>query len=265
MKKWAFTLLLALPFSEAMSAGGYTWVNFLNPMNSPLPNHVVTFGLIAIIIFIGGLLYRSRIAKVTNIAIPDKGLTFRNFTEAYGQFIYNQCKAVIGEDQAHKYFGFVGFIFIFILLCNLAGLIPGFLPPTEFLNTTLALGIFSFIYYNVKGVQEVGFVNYMKHFAGPLWYMAILIFPIEIISNFIRPMSLALRLRGNMYGDHTVLHIFSNIIPDAFNIPSILIPMPFYILGTLVSLIQAYVFTVLSMVYISLATAHHDHDEHGHH
>jgi F-type H+-transporting ATPase subunit a len=102
-------------------------------------------------------------------------------------------------------------------------------------------------------MKEQGVVNYLKHFAGPLWYLAILIFPIEIISNFIRPLSLALRLRSNMMGDHLVLSVFSGLAP-------LIIPIVFMILGILVSFIQAYVFTVLSMVYISLAT-HHDHDE----
>ena len=150
---------------------------------------------------------------------------------------------------------FVGTIFILILINNLIGLIPGFLPPTDRVNTTLALGVFSFIYYNYIGCKKLGVVNYLKHFAGPLWYMAILIFPIEIISNFVRPVSLALRLRGNMYGDHLVLSVFSEMAPY-------LIPCVFMVLGILVSFIQAYVFTALSMVYISLASAHHDHDEH---
>jgi len=104
----------------------------------------------------------------------------------------------------------------------------------------------------------MGTINYIKHFAGPLWYMAVLIFPIEILSNFVRPISLALRLRGNMYGDHLVLSIFSDLTP-------IIIPIAFLVLGLLVSIIQAFVFTVLSMVYISLATAHHDHGEEEHH
>jgi F-type H+-transporting ATPase subunit a len=85
--------------------------------------------------------------------------------------------------------------------------------------------------------------------------MAILIFPIEILSTFIRPISLALRLQGNMMGDHKVLETFSNLVAYG-------VPIPFYILGLLVCFIQAYVFTMLSMVYISLATAHHDHDDH---
>ena len=103
------------------------------------------------------------------------------------------------------------------------------------------------------GVKEQGLVNYLKHFCGPLWYMAFLILPIEIISNLVRPLSLALRLRSNMMGDHMVLSIFSDMAPW-------IVPIIFMVLGILVSFIQAYVFTILSIVYISLAV-HHDHEE----
>ncbi|MFZ8999861.1 MAG: F0F1 ATP synthase subunit A [Bacteriovoracaceae bacterium] len=241
------------------AAGGFTWISTIqNLFGTHIAEYIITYSFVGLVLIAIGLLYRTRMAKVPNAVIPDKGITLRNLSELYGQFIYSQCKAVIGEKEADKYFGFISTIFIVILFSNVIGLIPGFLPPTEYLNTTLALGVFSFIYYNFVGAREVGFINYLKHFAGPLWYMAILIFPIEIISNFIRPISLALRLRGNMYGDHLVLVQFSDLAP-------LIVPIAAMLLGLLVCFIQAYVFTVLSMVYISLAVAHHDHDEHAHH
>lgn len=257
MKKISLLLLSILTPTLAFAGGGFTWLGLIaNRIH--VPEHILTLLLVGLLLVLFGLIYRSKIAKVPNVVIPDKGITFRNLTEVYGQFIYSQCKAVIGEKEAHKYFPFISTIFIVILISNVIGLIPGFLPPTEHLSTTLALGAFSFLYYNIKGCKELGTVNYLAHFAGPLWYMAILIFPIEIISNFIRPISLALRLRGNMYGDHLVLATFSDLAPA-------LVPIVFMLLGLLVSFIQAYVFTVLTMVYISLATAHHDHEEHGAH
>jgi F-type H+-transporting ATPase subunit a len=255
IKKIPF-LVLVLNSPQAFSGEGFTWIGFFqSKFNTHIPEHIITFVLTGLFLSFLGLLYRSKLSKVVNIALPDKGITLRNLMELYGQFIYGQCKAVIGEKQAEKYFGFIATIFLLILMANLLGLIPGFLPPTEYLNTTLALGIFSFIYYNAVGCRELGVVNYIKHFAGPLWYMAILIFPIEIISNLIRPISLALRLRGNMYGDHLVLAKFTDLVP-------LLVPIAALLLGLLVCFIQAYVFTVLTMVYISLATAHHDHEEH---
>ena len=258
MKRLVLSLssLIAL---EVQASSGFTWIGAAQRgLHTNIKEYIITFAVVGFAIILAGLVYRSKLSKVVNIVIPDKGITFRNLIEAYGQFIFDQCKLVIGEKNTPKYFSFVATMFLVILLSNLIGLIPGFLPPTEFLNTTIALGIFSFIFYNLKGCKELGVINYLKHFAGPLWYMAVLIFPIEILSNLIRPVSLALRLRGNMFGDHLVLSKFSELAP-AF------IPIIFMVLGILVSIIQAYVFTVLSMVYISLAVAHHDHDEHAAH
>lgn len=251
------SLLLSSTFSlNVFAGGGFTWASSLiHSLHLPIEEYVLTFVITSSILLIVAFLYRSSLSRVSNSVVPDKGITVRNVVESYGQFIYNQCKTVIGEKEGPEYFSFVATIFLVILVNNLIGLIPGFLPPTDKVNTTLALGVFSFIFYNYVGCKKLGVVNYLKHFAGPLWYMAILIFPIEIISNFVRPVSLALRLRGNMYGDHLVLSVFSDMAP-------LLIPIVFMILGILVSFIQAYVFTALSMVYISLASAHHDHDEH---
>jgi F-type H+-transporting ATPase subunit a len=216
--------------------------------------YILTFLLVGVLTILFGALYRVKVAKVSNTVIPDKGITLRNIAELYGSFIYGQCKSVIGEKEADRYFPFISTLFVLLLLSNLIGLIPGFNPPTHTLNTTLAIGVFSFLYYNWQGIKEQGIVAYIKHFAGPLWYMAILIFPLEIISHMVRPLSLALRLQGNMTGDHMVLSIFTDLAP-------FLVPLVFYTLGVLVCLIQAYVFTVLTMVYIAMAVEHHDHGE----
>ncbi len=269
----SLALFLASVFSvNAFAAGGFTWVTtLLHTLHlDHLSNswHIMTLGLVGLILVVIGLLYRVKISKlnVDQRVVPEKGITLRNLVELYGNFIYAQCRAVLGEKDAPKYFKFVAFLFITIFISNVIGLIPGFLPPTEVITTTLALGMMSFIYYNIKGCKELGTINYLKHFAGPLWYMAILIFPIEILSNMIRPLSLALRLRGNMMGDHHVLTTFLNLNILGVNVGAFGAALPFYILGLLVCFIQAYVFTMLSMVYISLATAHHDHgDDHAHH
>jgi F-type H+-transporting ATPase subunit a len=268
MKKLVFFLSLLLT-TNAFAAGGFTWIGqLLHALHlDHFPWFVATSLLVAIILLIVGLMYRAKISNlsVEQRVIPDKGVTVRNLVEMYGSFIYTQCRAVLGEEDAPKYFKFIAFLFITIFLSNVIGLIPGFLPPTEIINTTLALGVVSFVYYNIKGCKELGTMNYLAHFAGPLWYMAILIFPIEILSNMIRPLSLALRLRGNMMGDHHVLTTFLNLEILGVNVGAFGAAIPFYVLGLLVCFIQAYVFTMLSMVYISLATAHHDHgEEHAH-
>lgn len=254
IRAFIFLFGCIFPFHVVNAASGFTFLSQLVHVVH-LPEHVLTLILVSLLIAIVGLIYRAQVTKVGNLVIPDKGITVRNIMEVYGQFIYKQCCVIIGEKEGPKYFTFLSMLFLFILFNNLIGLVPGFLPPTENLNTTLALGIMSFVYYNIQGCKAQGVVNYLKHFMGPLWYMAILVFPIEIISNAVRPLSLALRLRGNMFGDHLVLGIFSSLMPYV-------VPIIFMVLGLLVSFIQAFVFTILTMVYISLAVAHHDHGGH---
>jgi F-type H+-transporting ATPase subunit a len=268
MKK-LFIIFLGLLSTNTFANEGFTWLSQLAKVTGIEEQfhaagihhfeHVLTFSLVGILLVIAGLVYRSKTVNPNAAVIPDRGITFKNIVELYGSFIYAQTKAVLGEKEAPKHFQFVATIFILIFISNLIGLIPGFLPPTETINTTMPLGFLTFFYFNFKGMKEVGVLNYFKHFAGPLWYLSVLIFPIEIISTCIRPISLSLRLYGNMFGDHMVLSIFSGLAPA-------IIPIVFLILGLLVCFIQAYVFTILSMVYISLATAHHDHGEqHAHH
>ena len=116
------------------------------------------------------------------------------------------------------------------------------------MNTAFAIGIFIFFTYNFLGIKENG-LAYLKHFLGPMLLLAPLMLPLEIISHVVRPMSLGLRLSGNMTGDHTVLGIFLDLVPYV-------VPVIFYGLGTFVSFVQAFVFTLLSMIYIAMATAH---------
>ncbi|MCB9094747.1 MAG: F0F1 ATP synthase subunit A [Halobacteriovoraceae bacterium] len=246
-----FSLFLA-PFSAL--ASGYTWFSGLEH-SFHVKEHILTFGFVAVFLVILGAIYRLQLVRAENPLIPDNGNSFRNFFEGFGEAIYGLATSIMGEEQTKRYFPAIVTLFLFIFLSNSIGLIPGFLPPTSNLNTTLALGLFVFIYYNFHGVKVQGIVGHIKHFMGPVWYLAPLIFIIEIISHAVRPLSLALRLRGNMEGDHLVLSIFSDLVP-------LFIPIIFLVIGLFVCFMQAFVFTLLTMVYISLATEHHDHDEH---
>ena len=129
------------------------------------------------------------------------------------------------------------------------GLVPGFSPPTSNFNITLGLGVASFLTYNAIGIRAQGLVNYLKHFVGPIWWLGVLMVPLELIDNLVRPLSLSLRLFGNMMGDHLVLEIFTDLT-------KLVVPVLFYFLGAFVSLIQAFVFTLLSVIYVSLAVGH---------
>lgn len=254
----SLTLILCLLAPTLAMASGYTFLSNVEHAFH-IKQHIITFAMVGLLFVLTGVFYRAKVSNVKNPIIPDKGITFRNVFEGLGQFIYNLCRNIMGEEEAKKYYTVIMLLFTFVFANNLIGLIPGFLPPTDNFNTTLALGIFVFLYYNYQGIRAQGIVGHIKHFMGPVWYLAVLIFPIEIISHTVRPLSLGLRLKGNMEGDHLVLSIFSGLVPY-------LVPIPFYVIGLFVCFMQAFVFTLLTMVYISLATAHHDHDEsHAHH
>jgi F-type H+-transporting ATPase subunit a len=187
-------------------------------------------------------------AQGEKILIPDAKLTYRNFFEILAEKLHGLTEGVIGKEHTPAFFPIIGFLFVYILLCNLLGLVPGFYPPTENFNMTLALGTFVFIYYNYVGFKSHG-PGYLKHFMGPLIWLAPLMLVIELASHVFRPFSLGLRLRANIMGDHVVLDIFSGLVPY-------LIPVIFYGIGAFVSFIQAFVFCLLTMVYINLATSH---------
>lgn len=248
-----FSLLILALSAPVHASEGYQWVSSLAHIIH-FPEHIITFAMIGFLIILLGGIYRYKLTKAASIVIPDEGITFRNIVEAYGAFIYGQCKNILGEKYAAQYFSYAATFFIVILLSNLIGLVPGFLPPTGFFSTTFALGCTSFIYFNWQGIKTQGFWKYMKHFAGPFWYLAFMMFPLELLSNFIRAFSLSIRLRGNMFGDHMTLTIFTNLAP-------FLVPVIFLSLGLMVCVIQAYVFMLLSLVYIALALPHDDHEE----
>jgi F-type H+-transporting ATPase subunit a len=155
---------------------------------------------------------------------------------------------VIGEG-GRKYIPMFSAIFLFVLANNLMGIIPGMTPATENINTTFAMGLFTFLAYNMYGIKENG-IGYLQHFLGPIIWLAPIMLPIELISHMVRPFSLGLRLANVMMGDHTVVGIFLGLGPG------VVLPIPFYLLGIFVCFVQAFVFTLLSMVYVAMATAH---------
>jgi F-type H+-transporting ATPase subunit a len=196
---------------------------------------------------------RARSAITTGgdqVLIPDENLSARNFFEVIVEFIASMCESVIGKGSA-TYVPILATFFLFIISCNLLGLVPGFGPPTSDFDITFALGVCSFIVFNYYGFKVAG-IGYLKHMAGPFWWLAWLIFPLEMIGVFVRPASLGLRLFGNMFGDHLVLEIFTDLT-------KVVVPVVFYFLGTLVSVIQAFVFMLLSMIYIALGVQSADH------
>lgn len=178
--------------------------------------------------------------------------------------IRDMLESVVGP-QGLKYFPVVATFAILILVSNLMGLFPLFMSPTAATSVTLALGISSFIYYNYIGIKENGIISHLGHWAGPIWWMAPLIFPIELIGNLVRPMSLGIRLFGNMYADEQVAATISGLAGILGVHPAwtqVLVPVALMPLALFVAFIQAFVFTLLSMVYLSEVS--HSHEEHEH-
>lgn len=170
--------------------------------------------------------------------------------------------SIIGE-HGYRHFPVVATFGILILVSNLMGQFPLFMSPTASVNVTFALGISSFVYYNYVGISENGVIAHLKHFAGPklpllMLPITLLIFLIELVSNSIRPMTLGVRLFANMFADEQVFLQITNLAPP---FTQFLVPLILTLLGVFVAFVQAFVFTLLSMIYISEVT-HAPHDDH---
>ena len=154
-----------------------------------------------------------------------------------------------------KYFlPLLGTLAFFIFFSNISGQIPGFVPPTSNLNTTAACALIVFFTTHIYGFKANG-MKYLKHFLGPVWWLSPLMLPIEIIGHLARPLSLSMRLFGNIFGDHTVLAVFMLLVP-------LIVPLPMLLLGIFVAIVQTFVFMLLSMIYIGGAIEHHEEEHH---
>jgi F-type H+-transporting ATPase subunit a len=201
----------------------------------------MTMELLAVLVIVALVL------AVRGALSVDKPGTLQHLFELVYGFIRNTAEEV-GIHHPEKYVAFFATVFLFILTMNLIGCIPGFEAATMFAWVPCGLAIVSFLYYNFKGLGENGF-SYLKHFLGPIWWLAWLMLPIEIVSHFARPMSLTIRLYANMFAGEQVTMAFQTL--TYFVIPAI-----FMGLHVFVAFLQAYIFTLLSMIYVSGAVAH---------
>jgi len=194
---------------------------------------------------------RARLQNPDDAIVPEDKLTLRTFMEAFLSYFYDLAKSVMDAERAKKYFPLIGTAAMFVFFSNVLALIPGFPVATSSLSITLGCAIVVFVCFNAYGLATNGF-SYVAHLAGPAWYLAWLVFPIEVISLTVRPITLAVRLMLNMSVDHLILGIFLSLV-------AALIPIPVMILGCLIILIQTLVFTLLTCIYIGLATEHEAH------
>jgi F-type H+-transporting ATPase subunit a len=207
---------------------------------APISNPVAMQILVLIIMFSLFALVRSR------LSVENPGGLQHVFEGLHG-FIEGQSKEIIGH-HVEPYTAFLTTIFTYVLLCNLLGLVPGEESPTANPAVPLGIAICAFVYYQYQGIKKQGPVHYAAHFAGPLPALAPLMVPIEIVSHLARVMSLTIRLYANMFAGDMVTLVFFSLVP-------LLIPVAFLGLHIFVSLLQAYIFALLTMVYLSGAVA----------
>ena len=194
--------------------------------------------VLLIVIFFGWL--RSRLS----VERPGK---VQHLLELIYEFVYASAEEVVGHDGP-RYLAFFGTIFLFILLMNLMGLVPGFESPTMYPMVPLGLAVVTFLFYHAAGLRAHG-GGYIKQFLGPMLWLAPLMLPIELISHFARPLSLTVRLYANMFAGEQVYLTF-------ITLTKVIVPVIFIGLHFFVGFLQAYIFMLLAMVYVGGAVSH---------
>ncbi len=203
--------------------------------------HVLMTFVVVLLVFLLG-----KIASKQKNEVPGKS---QNFFELLVAAVYGMAEDIMGKE-GKPYVPLIFGIGLYVLLSNLLGLIPGFISPTSNLNTTVAPALVVFFVYNFIGLKKHG-AGYIKHFMGPVAALAPLMIIIEIISHLSRPLSLSMRLFGNIFGEDLVIAVLFMLVP-------FLVPLPMYFMGIFTSILQTYVFMILSMIYIggALEEAH---------
>ena len=212
----------------------------------PWANFIAMEVLVAIILIVLFALLRTRL----HVERPGK---FQQTFELVYQFVADQADEIVGHG-ARRYVAFFGTLFLFILFCNLIGIIPSFESPTMFMPAPVPAGcaMAAFLFYNIEGVRAQGALRYMAHFAGPVWWLAWLMIPIELISHLARTVSLTIRLFANMFAGEQITVIFLGLVP-------LVLPAAFMGLHAFVGTLQAYIFMLLTMGYVQGAVAHESH------
>ena len=184
-----------------------------------------------------------------NLRVVPTGM--QNLMETYLGGVLAMGADVMGKEEARRYLPLVATIGLFVGIANLIGIVPGFESPSAFLDFTLALALVVFVYYNFEGIRRNGVVHYFGHFMGPVWWLAWLMFPIEIVSHISRIISLSFRLFGNVKGDDMFLMVLLMLAPW-------LLPMIPFALLTFMAFLQAFIFMMLTYVYLGGAVLLHD-------
>jgi len=210
------------------------------------PSHLIPDYLVMSLIVAGIIILLLGMASRNLRPVPTRR---QSLVEMIVQAFENQLEEIIGP-KGRQYLPLVATVGIFIFSCNLIGLVPGMMSPTSKLNVTAGCALVVFLYYHGQGFKEQG-VKYLKHFLGPIPALAPLMIPIEVISHFSRVVSLSIRLFGNIFAEELLIVVIASIIP-------FFLPLPFMAIAIFTSFIQAFVFVLLTCVYLSGAVAHEE-------
>jgi F-type H+-transporting ATPase subunit a len=251
-----FSYLIALfpAFGENMKNLGHTLQG--RPVHAADGEPLVASLFVVLIILGLAFVARGKLQNVNEAVVPEARLSIRTFFELLVGMFYNMMKDIMGPTRAKRYFPLIGTAALFIFFSNFLGLIPGFNPPTSSWSITAGCAFVVFLAFNYYGLKENGF-GYIKHLCGPMPVLAPLIFPIELLSTCLRPVTLSIRLMLNMAVDHLLLGIMTGLV-------MLVVPVPIMMLGTLVAIVQVVVFCLLSSIYIGLATEHEHDEAHAH-
>jgi F-type H+-transporting ATPase subunit a len=226
---------LAAPANAILRMVGTAAENPQKPWTNWLVMEILTVALLMIAV----ALVRGRLST-------DKPGVLQHIFELIYEFVCDTIEQV-GIHHGERFVYYVGTIFIFILSMNLIGIVPGLESPTNAIYVTVGLAVPTFLYYNAVGFKAFGF-GYLKQFMGPVAWLAPLMIPIELISHFVRPLSLSVRLYGNMFAGEQVTGVFMKLT-------YLVIPVIFILLHVFVAMVQAYVFTLLLTIYLGGATS----------
>jgi F-type H+-transporting ATPase subunit a len=233
----AFNRVFGPPLAAVL---GLVGIKVTDPLHV-VPDYLVMVLIVAVILIVVLGLASRRLSMVP------RGR--QNIVEMIVQLFEGLVVDTVGPE-GRKYLPVIGTVGLFVFGCNMIGLLPGFMSPTSKLNATLGCALVVFFYYHAQGVKAQG-LKYFKHFMGPIPALAPLMIPIEVISHFSRPVSLSMRLFGNIFAEELLIVIMASIIP-------VLLPLPFMAVAIFTSLIQSFVFVLLSCIYIAGAVAHEE-------
>lgn len=207
-----------------------------------IPSHI----MMALLVTAAIILFFKLTVKKEKLSVREPG-KMQNFLEMIYMFFQGLVDDVIGHE-GRKFIPVLTTLGLFITVSNLVGLLPEMGSPTANLNTTVGCAIFVFFYYHYQGIKKHGLLGYIRTFMGPVWWLGPLFLPIELISHLSRPLSLSLRLYGNIYGEDYVIIIIAGMLAVAA-------PLPVMALAVITSLLQAFIFVMLSTIYLAGAMA----------